>query len=117
MTAKPIAGPYRVGPTGSNEFERFVIATAPDGSALYVAAVRTPMQSDGSKYDAEARDATAALLAASWSMREALSAAAGYFINVSIDLQTGTKKQLTVETVRLGLKIVQEALAMLPPRD
>lgn len=66
----PIKGPYRIGPTGSNEFERFVIATAPDGSALYVAAVRTPLQSDGAKYDAEARDATARLLAASWEMME-----------------------------------------------
>lgn len=44
-------------------------------------------------------------------MRKALAAAKGYMLNAVIDLETGTKKQTTLETLRGGIALIDAALA------
>ncbi len=43
-------------------------------------------------------------------LREALSACKGYMLNGVIDLQTGTKKQTTIDTLNGGIRIIDAAL-------
>lgn len=44
-------------------------------------------------------------------MLKALRSAEGYLLNAKIDLQTGTKKATTLNTIEGGLKMVREAIA------
>lgn len=44
-------------------------------------------------------------------MKKSLQAAVGYMTNAVIDLQTGTKKQTTINTLNGGIKMAAEAIA------
>lgn len=56
-------------------------------------------------------EANARLIAAAPDLLAALKAACGYFRNVLIDLDTGTPKATTRQTVDGGLKMIEAALA------
>lgn len=44
-------------------------------------------------------------------LREWLSSAKGYMLNAKIDLETGTKKKTTIDTLTGGLRLIDAALA------
>lgn len=44
-------------------------------------------------------------------LRAALNASKGYMLNAKIDIQTGTKKATTINTLEGGLRMVEAAIA------
>lgn len=64
---------------------------------------------DGTEFN-EIGEANSKLVAAAPEMLKALKAAEGYMLNAKIDIETGTKKETTLNTLNGGLKIIRAAL-------
>lgn len=50
-------------------------------------------------------------------LRTALSSCAGYMLNAKIDLETGTPKRTTLNTLEGGIRIAKAAIASTSPSD
>lgn len=50
-------------------------------------------------------------------LREALGAAKGYMMNAVIDIETSTKKAATLNTLRGGIKMIDEARALVSQQE
>lgn len=124
--AKATSGPWRMRP---NYCDDWGYIRGPDNSVVAIARSGT-LNSDSDlnehrrnktdptqhnmEFIAHARDDIPHLLVEIERLERTLSATKGYLMNALIDLQTNTKKQTTIDTLRGGIKMVEDAMQERP---